>query len=51
MAREGARKAAETVADIMGWDEARIDKEVADYHALIAHLHGVTTAGNEPGRE
>ncbi len=51
MAREGARKAAETVADIVGWDEARIDREVADYHALIAHLHGVTTAGHDAERE
>jgi glycerol-3-phosphate dehydrogenase len=51
MAREGARKAAETVADIMGWDEARIDREVADYHALIAHLHGVNTAGHDVERE
>ncbi len=51
MAREGAQVAAETVADIMGWDEARIEKEVADYHALIAHLHGVTTAGGGVGQE
>ena len=42
MAREGARVAADSVADILGWDEARIDKEVNDYLAIIAHRHGVS---------
>ncbi len=41
MAREGARHASETVAGILGWDAMRIDREVADYHAHIARLHGV----------
>ena len=41
MAREGARKAAETVADILGWDEARIDAEVAAYHAYLARHHRI----------
>ena len=45
MAREGARVAADAVADILGWDEARIDKEVNDYLAIIAHRHGVGTGG------
>ena len=42
MAREGARVAADSVADILGWDEARIDKEVNDYLTVIAHRHGVS---------
>jgi glycerol-3-phosphate dehydrogenase len=37
--REGARQAAETVADILGWDEARIEREVADYTAYVDHTH------------
>jgi hypothetical protein len=41
MAREGARVAAESVSDILGWDEKRIDKEVNDYLGTIAHRHGV----------
>ncbi|MBT5413639.1 MAG: FAD-dependent oxidoreductase [Rhodospirillaceae bacterium] len=41
MAREGAHKAAETVADILGWDEARIEKEVADYAHVLERLHRV----------
>ena len=43
MAREGAHKAAETVADILGWDEARIEKEVADYALVLERLHQVGT--------
>ncbi len=39
MGREGARKAAETVADILGWDEARIDAEVAAFHVHLDHAH------------
>lgn len=41
MAREGARRAAEEVAPILGWDSARVEREVANYLAHIAHLHGV----------
>lgn len=37
--REGARKAAETVADILGWDEARIQKEADGYVAYLARSH------------
>ncbi len=37
--REAARKAAETVADIMGWDEARIQKEADAYVAHLKHTH------------
>ena len=31
-----ARRAAEAVADILGWDEARIDQEVSDYRRFVA---------------
>jgi glycerol-3-phosphate dehydrogenase len=41
MGREAARKAAETVADILGWDARRIDDEVAAYLRHIRHAHGV----------
>jgi glycerol-3-phosphate dehydrogenase len=41
MGRDAARQAAETVADILGWDAARIDSEVAAYHAHLARWHGV----------
>jgi glycerol-3-phosphate dehydrogenase len=43
MAREGAHKAAETVADILGWDDARIGKEVAAYARVLERLHRVGT--------
>lgn len=38
-AREGARLAAETVADVLGWDRARIEAEVEAYQAHLAHAH------------
>ena len=41
MGRDAARQAAETVADILGWDAARIDSEVAAYHAHLEKWHGV----------
>lgn len=44
MAREAAPRAAEEVAGILGWDKARTEREIADYRALIARLHGVTDA-------
>jgi glycerol-3-phosphate dehydrogenase len=34
-----ARKAAEAVAGVLGWDAARIDAEVARYHAYLAEQH------------
>ena len=43
MAREGAQKAAETVADILGWDDARIEQEVAAYAHVLERLHRVGT--------
>lgn len=39
MAREGADTAARAVADILGWDEARIGREVADYRDYLARMH------------
>ncbi len=45
MAREGAQTAAETVADILGWDKARIDAEVEAYRAHVAHLHNAGGGG------
>jgi glycerol-3-phosphate dehydrogenase len=41
MAREGARVAAEAVADILDWDQTRIASEVDGYLKLLAHRHGV----------
>lgn len=35
-----ARRAAEAVADLVGWDPARIEAEVQDYHAYLARVHG-----------
>lgn len=45
MAREAAPRAAEAVADLMGWDATRVEREVTDYRALIARLHGVAADG------
>ncbi|MCA8966744.1 MAG: FAD-dependent oxidoreductase [Planctomycetes bacterium] len=39
-AREAARSAAEAVADVLGWDAARIDAEVAGYHEYLDRQHG-----------
>ena len=41
MAREGAERAAKTVADIMGWDEGRLGDEVKAYLSRIDHLNTV----------
>ena len=40
-ARDGARRAAESVADILDWDHARVDQEVADYLEYLDRYHGV----------
>ncbi|MGE3874944.1 MAG: FAD-dependent oxidoreductase [Parvibaculaceae bacterium] len=37
--REGARVAAEAVADIMGWDSPRIDEEVKRYFSYLDDKH------------
>lgn len=44
MAREGALKAAETVADILGWDAATVEREVAAYLDHIAGQFGARRA-------
>ena len=36
---DGARRAAETIADILGWDEARIADEVALYGEYVRRFH------------
>ena len=41
MAREGARVAAEAVADILEWDEARTEKEIEDYLNVLQQRHGI----------
>ena len=45
MAAEAAHSAARSVADILGWDAARIEREVADYHAHIARLYHAGPGG------
>ena len=47
MGRDAAKQAAETVADILGWDKYRVDSEVAAYHAHLARWHGVEGKGGE----
>ena len=39
MAAEAAQKAAESVAEIMGWDDERTTREVEGYLAHLAHYH------------
>lgn len=39
MAAAAASRAAEAVADLLGWDKARIEREVADYRAYLARNH------------
>jgi glycerol-3-phosphate dehydrogenase len=41
MGRDAARQAAETVADVLGWDKDRVDSEVSAYHAHLEKWHGV----------
>ena len=41
MAREGARVAAEAVADILDWDETRTEKEIEDYLNVLRERHGI----------
>ena len=42
MAREGARVAADAVADILEWDQTQVEKEVEDYLGMLAHRHGIS---------
>jgi glycerol-3-phosphate dehydrogenase len=39
MAAEASRTAAETVADILGWDEGRMNAEIAGYRNHLAQQH------------
>lgn len=39
MGAAAARKAAETVAETLGWDDARVEAEVARYRAYLADQH------------
>jgi glycerol-3-phosphate dehydrogenase len=41
MGVEAAHNAAETIADVMGWDEKRIAEEAERYHAYVARTYGV----------
>ena len=41
MAREGAKVAAESVADILGWNSERIEKEVEHYLSVLERRHGI----------
>ena len=41
MGYQECRKAAETVADILGWDAERIEREVAAYRAHLRDMHCV----------
>ena len=41
LAREGARVAAESVADILKWSPDKIEKEVEHYLSFLFHRHGV----------
>ena len=47
MGRDEARKAAETVADVLGWDSERIESEVAAYHAHLEKRHGVESTAKD----
>jgi glycerol-3-phosphate dehydrogenase len=54
MGLDHARLAAETVADLLGWDDARITAEVETYRRFVAEnfeprsLSAATTPSNEP---
>ena len=37
--REAARTAADAVANLLGWDEARVEREVEGYRAYLVHTH------------
>lgn len=39
MGHDAAETAARTVADVMGWDEARVAAEAADYRAYVRRMH------------
>ena len=39
LSAEAVRRAAESVADVLGWDEARVDKEIEDFKAYVHRQH------------
>jgi hypothetical protein len=41
MARKGARAAAEAVANILDWDESRVEQEIEDYLIMLSRRHGM----------
>lgn len=43
-----SRRAAEAVADILGWDEVRVTAEVAAYRALVVKHFAPASAAQEP---
>jgi glycerol-3-phosphate dehydrogenase len=45
MGAQAATRAAEAVADILGWDDARIAREVTSYHDYLAHNHRPRSLG------
>ena len=45
MAADAARKAADTVADILGWDEGRVAAEVAAYRDHLRQQHALGDGG------
>ena len=48
--RDAAHAAAQAVADLLGWDEARVEREVEGYRAYLAHTHrnGCTLGSRTP---
>jgi hypothetical protein len=38
---EGARTAAEAVANILDWDESRVEQEIEDYLIMLSRRHGM----------
>ena len=46
--REAARAAADAVADLLGWDEARVEREVGGYQAYLAHTHRTRRDSGSP---
>ena len=45
MAADASRKAAETVADILGWDEGRVAAEIAAYRDHLRQQHALRDGG------
>jgi hypothetical protein len=45
MAADASRKAADTVADILGWDEGRVAAEIAAYRDHLRQQHALRDGG------